>query len=155
MSERAGTAALEEVVVSLLAMYGVNVGIKTDKLYDLAQLATSLTGHTLAPNKAIVGEDLFTIESGIPAAWTRRCQGDLITEVFPLHWDLMGHPGPNIVLGKGSGAPSVEIWLEKMGLEASPEQVETLTAMVKEKSLETKGLVTEDEFRAMTGEVLA
>ncbi len=154
MSERAGAAALEEVVVALLAMYGIDVGMKYDKLYDLTQLATSLTGHVLAPNKAIVGEDLFTIESGIPAAWTRRCQGDLITEVFPLHWDLMGHPGPNIVLGKGSGAPSVEIWLEEMGQEASPAQVEALTVMVKEKSLEKKGLVTKDEFRAMTDEVL-
>ena len=136
-------------------MYGIDVGMKYDKLYDLTQLATSLTGHVLAPNKAIVGEDLFTIESGIPAAWTRRCQGDLITEVFPLHWDLMGHPGPNIVLGKGSGAPSVEIWLEEMGQEASPAQVEALTVMVKEKSLEKKGLVTKDEFKAMVNEVIA
>lgn len=155
MSERAGAAALEEVVIALLAMYGVDVGMNYDKLYDLVRLATSLTGHVLAPNKAIVGQDLFTIESGIPAAWTRRCQGDLITEVFPLHWDLMGHPGPQIVLGKGSGAPSIEIWLENLGLEATSEQVEALTYMVKERSLEKKGLVTEEEFQAFTEEVLA
>jgi isopropylmalate/homocitrate/citramalate synthase len=155
MSERAGAAALEEVVVALLAMYGVDVGLNYDQLYDLTRLATSLTGHTLAPNKPIVGQDLFTIESGIPAAWTRRCQGELITEVFPLHWELMGHPGPQIVLGKGSGTPSVEIWLEKLGLEASPEQVEALTYMVKEKSLEKKGLITEQEFRALAEGLLA
>jgi isopropylmalate/homocitrate/citramalate synthase len=117
-------------------------------------LATSLAGHTLAPNKAVVGQELFTIESGIPAAWTRRCQGDLITEVFPLHWNLMGHPGPNIVLGKGSGAPSVAIWLEDRGMTATPGQIEALTLLVKEKSLEKKGLLTEQEFRDLAASVL-
>jgi isopropylmalate/homocitrate/citramalate synthase len=154
MSERAGAAALEEVVVALLALYGVDVGLKYERLYDLAQLATSLAGHTLAPNKAVVGQELFTIESGIPAAWTRRCQGDLITEVFPLHWNLMGHPGPNIVLGKGSGAPSVAIWLEDRGMTATPGQIEALTLLVKEKSLEKKGLLTEQEFRDLAASVL-
>ncbi len=154
MSERAGAAALEEVVVALLTLYGVDVGIRCEKLYSLAQLATSLSGHVLAPNKAIVGRDLFTIESGIPAAWTRRCQGELITEVFPLHWELMGHPGPQIVLGKGSGTPSIEIWLERLGIQATPAQVESLTVRVKEKSLEKKGLVSEEEFVALVHEVL-
>lgn len=154
MSERAGAAALEEVVVALLALYGIDVGVKCERLYDLAQLATSLAGHTLAPNKAVVGKELFTIESGIPAAWTRRCQGDLITEVFPLHWNLMGHPGPNIVLGKGSGAPSVAIWLEDRGMAATPGQIEALTLLVKEKSLAKKGLLTEQEFRDLAASVL-
>jgi len=154
MSERAGAAALEELVLALLTLYGVDVGMKYEKLYDLAQLATELTGHVLAPNKPIVGKDLYTIESGIPAAWTRRCEGDLITEVFPLHWELMGHPGLKIVLGKGSGAPSIAIWLEEMGLEATSEEIDALTLLVKEKSLEKKGLVTEEEFRTLAGKVL-
>lgn len=154
MSERAGAAALEEVVLALLTMYGVDVGMKYENLYDLAQLATSLTGHTLPPNKAIVGKDLFSIESGIPAAWTRRCVGPLITEVFPLHWELMGQRGPKIVLGKGSGGPSVAIWLEDRGMEATPEQIETLTLLVKEKSLEKKGLLTEEEFQELADGVL-
>jgi len=154
MSERAGAAALEELVLALLTLYGVDVGMKYEKLYDLAQLATELTGHVLAPNKPIVGKDLYTIESGIPAAWTRRCEGDLITEVFPLHWELMGHPGLKIVLGKGSGAPSIAIWLEEMGLEATSEEIDALTLLVKGKSLEKKGLVTEEEFRTLAGKVL-
>jgi isopropylmalate/homocitrate/citramalate synthase len=154
MSERAGAAALEEVVVALLTMYGVDVGMKYDKLYDLVHLATSLSGHVLAPNKAIVGTELFSIESGIPAAWTRRCAGPLITEVFPLHWKLMGQPGPQIVLGKGSGGPSIAIWLEDRGLDASPEQIEALTLLVKEKSLEKKGLLTDEEFQELSARVL-
>jgi isopropylmalate/homocitrate/citramalate synthase len=154
MSERAGAAALEEVVLALLTLYGVDVGIECDRLYDLAQLATSLAGHVLAPNKAIVGKDLFAIESGIPAAWTRRCSGPLITEVFPLRWELIGQPGPRIVLGKGSGGPSIAIWLEERGIDATAEQIEALTLLVKEKSLEKRGLLTDAEFDALTAQVL-
>lgn len=66
----------------------------------------------------------------------------------------MGHPGPQIVLGKGSGTPSVEIWLERLGMQATPEQVEQLTFLVKERSLEKKGLLTEEEFRDLVDQVL-
>jgi isopropylmalate/homocitrate/citramalate synthase len=154
IGERSGSAALEELVLALLTLYGVDVGMKYEKLYDLAHLVTSIAGHAMPPNKPIVGKDLYTIESGIPATWTTRCQGDLITEVFPLHWELMGQPGLEVVLGKGSGVASIAIWLEKMGLEATPEEIDTLTLLVKEKSLEKKGLVNEKEFRAMTDKVL-
>jgi isopropylmalate/homocitrate/citramalate synthase len=66
----------------------------------------------------------------------------------------MGQPGPQIVLGKGSGAPSVAIWLEDRGLEATPEQIETLTLLVKEKSLETKSLLSEQEFQDLAAQIL-
>jgi isopropylmalate/homocitrate/citramalate synthase len=66
----------------------------------------------------------------------------------------MGHPGIDVVLGKGSGTPSVAIWLENLGLDATPEQELELLMMVKEKSIEKKGLLTEEEFRTMTREVL-
>lgn len=154
IGERSGSAALEELVLALLTLYGVDVGMKYEKLYDLAHLVTSIAGHVMPPNKPIVGKDLYTIESGIPATWTTRCQGDLITEVFPLHWELMGQPGLEVVLGKGSGVASIAIWLERMGLEATTEEIDTLTLLVKEKSLEKKGLVNEKEFRALTDKVL-
>ncbi len=99
--ERAGSAALEDVVVALLTLYGVDLGMRYDKLYELAQLTAELTGHRLPQNKSIVGDKLFNIESGIVATWISRCQGPLATEVFPLHWELLGQPGPQVVLGKG------------------------------------------------------
>jgi isopropylmalate/homocitrate/citramalate synthase len=155
IGERSGSAPLEELVLALLTLYGVDVGMEYDRLYELGHLVGDLTGHTFAPNKPVIGKDLYTIESGIPAAWTTRCAGDLMTEVFPLHWGLMGHPGPSIVLGKGSGGPSVDIWLERMGLELDSEKRERLLQLVKKESLRKKGLVTEDEFRRMVDQVVA
>lgn len=155
IGERSGSAALEEIVLALLTLYGVDVGMKYDRLFRLANLVTSLTGHVMPPNKPIVGKDLYTVESGIIASWTTHCQGDLITEVFPLHWKLTGHPGLNVVVGKGSGVASVSIWLERVGLKASPQEVESITLLVKEKSLEKRGLLTEPEFEALARRVLS
>ncbi|MGB7295087.1 MAG: hypothetical protein WBC70_05805 [Candidatus Aminicenantales bacterium] len=149
IGERSGSAALEELVLSLLTLYGQDVGMNYERLFELSQLVISLTGHALASNKPVVGNDLYTIESGIPAAWTTRCKGDLITEVLPVHWKLTGHPGLQIVLGKGSGVASVEIWLDRLGINATQQEIENLTLLVKEKSLEKKGLVTEEEFREL------
>jgi isopropylmalate/homocitrate/citramalate synthase len=71
-----------------------------------------------------------------------------------MHWELMGQPGPKVVLGKGSGTPSIAIWLEARGREATTEQIEELTLLVKERSLETKGLLTEQEFDDLAARVL-
>ncbi|MEM2130881.1 MAG: 2-isopropylmalate synthase, partial [Candidatus Bathyarchaeia archaeon] len=56
LGERAGNAALEEVVVSLKLLYNIETGVKTEKLYDTSLLASRLTGISVQPNKAIVGE---------------------------------------------------------------------------------------------------
>ena len=88
------------------------------------------------------------------AAWAEVCKGPLATEVFPLHWDLMGHEPPRIVLGKGSGRPSIEHWLKRIEVEATPEEIDELLVLVKEKAIKEKRLVTEDEFRSFVSSVV-
>ncbi len=156
MGERSGNASLEDVVVSLEVLYGIDTGIEVPKLKELSDLLVNMSGHRLPRNKSIVGEDLFTIESGIVAAWQQVCKGDLATEVFPLHWEYLGHKEPTIVLGKGSGRPSIEYWLGKIGHKegVSTEKIDELLLMVKTKSLEVKRLLTEDEFQKLVSEVL-
>jgi isopropylmalate/homocitrate/citramalate synthase len=153
IGERSGNAVTEDVAVALLTLYGRDIGIRYDKLRDLAQTVKEITGHRLPGNKSIVGDDLFTIESGIVVAWQEVCTGPLATEVFPLHWDLMGHDPPRIVLGKGSGRPSIEHWLRRIGVEASSEDIDKLLVMVKEKAIEEKRLLTEQEFRDLVATV--
>jgi isopropylmalate/homocitrate/citramalate synthase len=113
-----------------------------------------LTGHRLPQNKSIVGEKLFAIESGIVAAWIERCKGPLATEVFPLHWDLMGQSAPTVVLGKGSGRPSIQAWLQEAGMSASEEEVDRILALVKDQAMEKKALLNKEEFRDIARQVL-
>jgi isopropylmalate/homocitrate/citramalate synthase len=156
MGERSGNASLEDVAVALRVLYDIDLGMKYDKFKELSELLVQMSGHRLPANKSIVGENLFTIESGIVAAWQQICKGDLATEVFPLHWDFLGHAAPEIVLGKGSGRPSIEYWLEKIGKDGDvpQEQVDELLMKVKSKALEVKRLLTEDEFRELADEVV-
>lgn len=153
VGERSGAAALEDVVLALLTLYGIDLGLKYEMLYELAEMTVGLCGHRLPQNKSIVGEGLFSVESGIVAMWLDRCTGPLATEVFPLHWELMGQKPPQVVLGKGAGAASIQAWLDKMGLEASSEEAESLLTLVKEKAMEKKGLLTDEEFEELVREV--
>ena len=149
IGERAGNASLEEVVLSLLTMYGIDTGIDYKKLNSLSNFVLSkIPGYKIATNRAIVGERLYNVESGIIADWVMRCGEEHILEAFPFRWDLVGQNPPEIVLGKGSGRPSVMERLEQMGIkEVDQKLVDKILLEVKEKSLQTKGLLTDEEFR--------
>lgn len=146
IGERAGGAALEELVVALEVLYGVKTGVRMSRLFDLCQLTVELAGHRLPTNKPVVGERLFHIESGIPATWWLRCGEEAPTEVFPLHWHLVGQPEPKIVLGKGSGEDSVLAWLKSLGQELEGLDISQLLSGVKALSLQKKGLLDQEEF---------
>jgi isopropylmalate/homocitrate/citramalate synthase len=154
IGERSGNASMEETIISLLTLYGQDLGLKVEKLYEVAHLVAELTGYRLPQNKPIIGESLYTIESGIVAAWQEVCRDSLATEVFPLHWNLVGQQAPTIVLGKGSGRPSVQHWLTLMGKKATEEQIDEILVKVKEKSLTKKGLLTEEEFQEIVNRIL-
>ena len=68
IGERAGNAALEEIVMNLKTRadyYGVDCGIDTTQIYKTSRLLSSITGVKVQPNKAIIGEIAFAHESGI------------------------------------------------------------------------------------------
>ena len=155
VGERSGAAALEDVVMALLTLYGIDLGLSYDRLYELAQVTVELSGHRLPQNKSIVGEGLFAIESGIVAMWMARCTGPLATEVFPLHWELMGQNPPQVVLGKGAGKASIIEWLKRTGMEVPPDRMDELLALVKEKAMGKRSLLSQDEFVDLVNEVLA
>ena len=106
LGERAGNVPIEETAMALLTLYGIDTGLKYDKLYGLARLVEQLSGHKVASNRPVVGEQLFQIESGIIASWWQNCGKDHPTELFPFHWDVVGQPPAKVVLGKGSGIDS-------------------------------------------------
>ncbi|MEE8569976.1 MAG: 2-isopropylmalate synthase, partial [Candidatus Bathyarchaeia archaeon] len=65
LGERAGNAALEEVVISLNLLYKKRSNVVSELIYQTSQLVARLTGIPVQPNKAIVGENAFTHEAGI------------------------------------------------------------------------------------------
>ncbi len=152
--ERAGNVPLEDTVMALKCLYGVETGVKTEKLYELSKLVQELTGILAPKNRPIVGDWLYRIESGIVAMFHRRCREKAPLEYIPFAPELAGRPGVEVALGKGSGMANIEEHLEKRGRRATPEQAAEILNRVKALSLEKKALLTDEEFDAILREVL-
>ncbi|MEM3377653.1 MAG: 2-isopropylmalate synthase [Candidatus Bathyarchaeia archaeon] len=148
LGERAGNASLEEIVVSLKALYKLNVNIKTELLYSTSQLVSRLTGIYVQPNKAIVGENAFTHESGI------HTQGMLAhpSTYEPISPELVGGTR-RIAPGKHAGSAGLKAALAAMGLTPTEEQLKEIQARVK--SVGDKGkTVTDADLLAIAENVL-
>jgi isopropylmalate/homocitrate/citramalate synthase len=152
--ERAGNVPLEDTVMALHTLYGVDTGVKTEKFYELSKLVRELTGIVVPTNRPIVGDWLYRIESGIVAMFHRRCKNVEPCEYIPFVPEMVGRPPVEVALGKGSGLANIEEHLEKRGRTATPEQAAEILSRVKQRSVEKKGLLTDEEFDAILAEVL-
>jgi methanogen homocitrate synthase len=151
LGERTGNAALEELIVALHVLYGYNTHYKLDKLPELGELVSRISRFPTAANKPILGERNFTRESGIGV--------DLVVKeplaMFGTHPALTGRKG-EVVLGKKSGKASITYNLELMGIrDATDEAIAEMLKRVKDRGIEKRGLLTQDEFREIVDGVLA
>ncbi len=115
IGERAGNAALEEIVMALGTrrdIYSLRTSIDATKLYRSSRLLTTITGIAVQPNKAIVGENAFAHEAGI------HQHGVLVNRAT---YEIMkpediGLPTNRLVLGKHSGRHAFRKALEEQGV---------------------------------------
>lgn len=155
IGERAGNASYEDVALSLLTMYGVDTGLKYDKMYPLSKTLRKFANLNVRQNRGIIGDDISNIESGIITDWYIKAKKDAPLELSPYLYDLTGHPDCEIVLGKSSGLPSIDIFLDKIGLSCGDEKVkQEMLAKVKGKSVAKRGTLTLGEFREIAEGVL-
>ncbi len=156
LGERAGNCALEDLALALLTLYGIDTKLRYEKLYELSKLVRELANIPIPPNRPIVGDKIFQVESGIIATWLARLKDTRPVELFPFHWSLVGHNPAEIVLGKGSGRDSILFHLSSLGYTVSGDdaRLDEILVRVKERSLAKKGLLEIDEFRAIVEQVL-
>ncbi len=126
LGERAGNASLEEIVVTLRNLYGLKLDVKMQQLYSISQLVSRLTGIYVQPNKAIVGENAFTHESGI------HTQGMLAhpSTYEAIEPELVGGTR-RLASGKHSGSAGIKATLIDMGLTPTEEQLKEIFQRVK------------------------
>ena len=114
IGERAGNTAFEEVVMAI-ALHGrewkLQTKISVDKLWNLGQLVSQLTGIPIPANKAVLGRNIFTTEAGIH-------QDGLLKNpdtYLPFRPELVGAPELRLVLGKHSGRAAFADRLAALG----------------------------------------
>ncbi len=154
LGERAGNVPMEDVVMSLLCLYGIDLGIHTEQFCDVSRFVLDLAKVSVPPNRPIVGDKLYEVESGIIAGWIRMARKEHPLEYVPFAPELVGQKPVSIVLGKNSGPPSMEEWCEKLGVTATDEERMAMLKQVKAKSFEKKDLLTADEFKEIVERVL-
>jgi len=122
IGERAGNAALEEVVVALSVRkesFGVTTNINLEQLFPTSRMLTEITGAQVAPNKAVVGANAFAHEAGIH-------QDGIIKN--PLTYEIIspqavGVPARSLVLGKHSGRNALKMSLRDLGYEPTSSEL--------------------------------
>ena len=154
IGERAGNTPLEETVLALRLLYGQDLGIKMENFRQHSLLVRELTGVVQPPNRPVVGDTLFTMEAGIITDWYRNVGDDHFLEVFPFVPELVGQEKESIILGKKSGAASIDAWLEKMEVDADAEERQEILTRVKVRGVQLKGPLSELDFRAIVDEVV-
>jgi 2-isopropylmalate synthase len=143
MGERAGNAALEEIVMALRTRqdhFKIGTRIDRSKLYPTSRMVSSLTGLTVQRNKAIVGENAFAHESGIhqDGMLKNRETYEIMdpTEV--------GIPKTSLVLGKHSGRAAFKDRVKQLGYTVTDEQVEAAFGKFKTLADKKKEVFDED-----------
>jgi isopropylmalate/homocitrate/citramalate synthase len=143
MGERAGNADLGEIALALSCLYEVPVEMNLAKIREVSEVVRRASGYALEDWKPVVGGNLFVRESGAVAS-----QFHIPEAIEPYAAELVG-ARRGIVLGKKSGLDSIDLKAKELGLTIAPEQRQAILAAVKQRGTEKRGLVSEDEFRAI------
>ena len=125
LGERAGNAALEEIVMALKTRqdyYGVSTHIHTPKLCSASRLVSSITGMLVQRNKAIVGQNAFAHEAGIHQDGILKER----TTYEIMRAEDVGYVGVNLVLGKHSGRAAIRSRVTELGYQLDDAQVENV-----------------------------
>ena len=150
IGERAGNAALEEVVMAVRTRadhFGVSVGVDPAELYPCSRLLTHLTGVAPPPNKAVVGANAFAHEAGIHqhGVLNERSTYEIMRP------EDVGLESNRIVLGKHSGKHALVANLERLGLGFEPGELERLFARFK-RLAERKRTVFDEDLVALVAD---
>jgi 2-isopropylmalate synthase, bacterial type len=147
IGERAGNAALEEVVMGLRTrkdFYGLEYGIRTEEIGKAARLLSSITGIKPFPSKSIVGANAFAHESGIHQ---HGLMNNLQTYEI-MTPESVGVKKTELVLGKHSGRHAFEERLKTLGYNFPKDRIEKLFEAFK-KTADRKKTVSDRDIVAL------
>ena len=154
IGERAGNAALEEVVMALKTrkdVFGVEVDINTREFYRASRLVSDVTGFTVQPNKAIVGRNAFAHEAGIhqDGVLKERTTYEIMDPAE------VGWKGSGLILGRRSGKHAFSERLKALGYKLSPRDLDKAFERFKIIADKKKEVYDEDLEAIVADEVYA
>ncbi|ACB33634.1 homocitrate synthase [Leptothrix cholodnii SP-6] len=150
LGERAGNAALEEIVMALRHLHGVESGVDSRALPHLSALVAQAAGRPVAAGKCIVGDAVFWHESGIHVDGLLKDRRNY--ESFDPAELGRSH---RFVLGKHSGSAGVRAACERLGLPMPDDTAAPrLLARIRAHAVDTKREPSDAELRGLYFDVL-
>jgi isopropylmalate/homocitrate/citramalate synthase len=141
IGERAGNSDICEVALALSCLYDVPVELNLDQARAVSKLVQDAGNYRVDGWRPVVGENLFTRESGAVAN-----QFHIPEAIEPYSADIVSAPR-RIVLGKKSGLSSIKLKVEELGLDVPEAAFGDILAKVKDQATAAGRLMTDDEFR--------
>jgi 2-isopropylmalate synthase len=147
LGERAGNASLEEVIMGLVTredFFNINLGIDTTQLYRTSRLVSDITGFSVQPNKAIVGQNAFRHASGIhqDGILKDRSTYEIMSP------ESVGVSNSTLVLGKLSGRAGLRSRLDELGYDLNQEELNKVFEDFK-KLADKKKEITDRDLEAL------
>lgn len=153
LGERAGNASLEEIVMAIQTrkdILGVETGIDTTQIVPTSKLVSTITGYPVQPNKAIVGANAFSHESGIHQDGVLKHR-----ETYEImSAESVGWSANRLTLGKLSGRNAFKTKLSELGI-ILPSEEALNDAFARFKDLaDRKREIFDEDLQALLGEDL-
>lgn len=127
LGERAGNAPLEEAVMALRHLHGIESGVDSRRFPEISRLVALASGRPVPANKSIVGEGVFTHESGIHVDGLIKNRANY--QSFDPEEVGRGH---RLVLGKHSGCSAVILAYAEMGILLGEPQAGTILVRIRQ-----------------------
>jgi len=141
LGERAGNAALEEVVMALKYVEDIEIEMDTTRFREIAEYVMKAAGRTIPSWKSVIGTNMFAHESGIHADGVIK--NPKTYEVFsPTEVGLERQ----IVIGKHSGSKAIEMKFAEYGIELTKEQAAEMLPLVRTMAIELKRSLFDKEL---------
>jgi homocitrate synthase NifV len=149
LGERAGNSSLEGVIMGLTKLYNLSLSYKISKIYEISRYVEKASGIPVPLNRSIVGQHMFTHESGIHVDGVLK---------YPYTYEsfLPDEIGASrrIVIGKHSGKHAVWDKLRELGISVGKEELLRIVEAVKESSTNRKSAITDGELKKIAQKII-
>ena len=156
LGERDGNVPIDEIAMMMALQLKKPTNIDLSQLYRVTKLAEQISGFKPSGTKPITGDYYFQMEAGISIHAIEMARkaglGDRVWAAFSP--EIIGKEGYEYLLGKSNGTGTIQYFMDKLGLEASDDEMKEILQLVKDRSNLVKGNVSELEFEHITRQYL-
>jgi isopropylmalate/homocitrate/citramalate synthase len=144
IADGAGLAAFEEVVMALTVMYGIDLGIKIEKLMDLSNMVQEITGISVPTHKPIVGKNIFieTPDTHIENILRNRLSKKKTN--YYINPEAIGQKSQLLFGPSALGGESIRLKAKEMGIELRKNQISSVISQMRDRFRVLKNISEKD-----------